>query len=299
MRSSVISMCLGWVCALSPPALAQNILVNPYFDSDLSGWTALGGTAAWSAEDADGRPGSGGARLTTPATEGDTVASISQCVAVTGGSDYAFEVKLMRPSTEPQVSAFGSVSWFSSAGCNGFIEDETALESFPTTQEGWDLAEAVVAATAQAQSALVRLRARREDDEAAVVHFDNALFALDAPCIEDPVTLCLTGNRFRVNVLWRTRQTAGALAPAVRLTDDSAYFWFFNPENVEVVLKVLDACSTPFDKFWVFAAGLTNVQVEIVIEDMLTNEDRHYLNPFDQPFQPIQDTQAFDTCAGP
>lgn len=33
------------------------------------------------------------------------------------------------------------------------------------------------------------------------------------------------------------------------------YFWFFEEDNVEVVLKVLDACSFT-DRFWVFAAGL-------------------------------------------
>jgi hypothetical protein len=82
----------------------------------------------------------------------------------------------------------------------------------------------------------------------------------------------------------------------VPLTADTGYFWFFIQENVELVIKVLDACATPFDSFWVFAAGLTDVEVELTVEDTTAAVVQHYVNPLGQPFQPIQDTAAFGTC---
>ena len=57
---------------LAIPAAAQNLLQNPGFATDLSGWTLTPGTGsiAWNALDADGSASSGSARLVTPAAEG-------------------------------------------------------------------------------------------------------------------------------------------------------------------------------------------------------------------------------------
>ena len=40
----------------------------------------------------------------------------------------------------------------------------------------------------------------------------------------------------------------------------TGYFYFFNQTNVEMVLKVLNACGVN-QHYWVFSAGLTNVDV--------------------------------------
>jgi hypothetical protein len=85
-------------------------------------------------------------------------------------------------------------------------------------------------------------------------------------------------------------------AQAEPLTADTGYFWFFNPANVEMVAKVLDACVPPFDRFWVFAGGLTNVAVVTTVVDTAADEERVYTNPLGMAFQPIQDTNAFETC---
>jgi len=52
-----------------------------------------------------------------------------------------------------------------------------------------------------------------------------------------------------------------------------------------------------FQRFWFFAAGLTNVEVQIDVTDTETGITRTYTNPINQPFTPIQDTEGFDTCA--
>ncbi|MCH9647042.1 MAG: carboxypeptidase regulatory-like domain-containing protein [Deltaproteobacteria bacterium] len=125
-------------------------------------------------------------------------------------------------------------------------------------------------------------------------------FALEreGACIASETRLCLNGGRFAVDIDWMTRAGNTGQGQAVDLTfaDDSGYFWFFNASNVEVIVKVLDACDSSFNSFWVFAAGLTNVEVNLTVTDTLTGEIQTYLNPLQTPFEPILDTAAFDTC---
>jgi hypothetical protein len=114
-------------------------------------------------------------------------------------------------------------------------------------------------------------------------------------CVEDGLQLCLLNQRFVVRTEYRTAEggTSGATLP---LTSDSGTFFFFDPANIEVIIKMVDACAPPFDRFWVFAAGLTNVGVRLTVIDTLTGQVRGYDNPLGQAFQPIQDTEAFATC---
>jgi hypothetical protein len=291
LAASIVSI------SLAAPAAAQNLLQNPGFDTDLGGWTLVpgSGSIAWNALDADGKASSGSARLVTPSAEGSTTNSIHQCVAVAGGAGYVFSAKVFR-SQGALVTVFGSVVWHAGAGCSSFLEEDTPLSLFAPGPGGWQTESATVDAPAGAGSAVVRLRARREDAGALVAHFDDAVFAPDLGCVDDATTMCLNDGRFRVTVAYQTKAGQTGAGHAVRLTDDTAYFWFFNDTNVEIVLKVLDACFAPYDRFWVFAAGLTNVEVEIVVLDTETDVEKVYFNPLDNPFEPVQDTSAFATC---
>jgi hypothetical protein len=115
-------------------------------------------------------------------------------------------------------------------------------------------------------------------------------------CVPNGTTLCLNDGRFEVKVDFETAQGQSGAGQAVELTRDTGYFWFFNDENVELVLKVLDACAPPFNHYWVFAAGLTNVEVDIQVTDTLRGAVRTYHNPQQTPFAPVQDNKAFPTC---
>jgi hypothetical protein len=106
-------------------------------------------------------------------------------------------------------------------------------------------------------------------------------------------SLFLNQSRFRVDAAWKTADGRAGVALATQLTDDTGYFWFFADTNVEVVTKVLDACS--LGGFWVFAAGLTDVEVRLTVTDTRTGRFRTYINPQGKAFAPIQDTGAF-TC---
>lgn len=114
-------------------------------------------------------------------------------------------------------------------------------------------------------------------------------------CVSNGTTLCLNENRFQVNVDWRRPNGDTGVGTRVELTDDTGYFWFFNSTNVEMVIKVLDGCNNN-GNYWVFAGGLTNVEVDITVTDTETDTTKVYSNPLSTPFQPIQDTEAFSTC---
>ena len=113
-------------------------------------------------------------------------------------------------------------------------------------------------------------------------------------CMADATTLCLNDNRFRVEADWRSAADSG-VANAQEISDDTGYFWFFDDTNVEFVVKALDGCGTN-NRYWVFAGGLTDVEVELTVVDTQTGWIQRYSNPLGSPFQPIQDTDAFDTC---
>ena len=111
-------------------------------------------------------------------------------------------------------------------------------------------------------------------------------------CVPDANTLCLENSRFRVTAFWTRTDNSSGAGNAVSLSGDSGYFWFFSSTNIELIVKVLDGCSID-SNFWVFAGGLTNVDVMMLVEDTVTGASQVYLNTQGQPFQPLQDTQAF------
>jgi glucose/arabinose dehydrogenase len=116
------------------------------------------------------------------------------------------------------------------------------------------------------------------------------------PCVADAQHLCLNEGRFEVSVSWRTGNGESGLGRAVALVDDAGYFWFFGPDNPELFVKVLDACREPFQRFWVFAAGLTEVETSLLVVDTETGASRRYDSALGQPYTPVRDTQAFATC---
>lgn len=128
------------------------------------------------------------------------------------------------------------------------------------------------------------------DEELELVEIDPP------PCQPDATTHCLNDGRFRVRVDFEDFEQNEGLGQAILPSDDSGEFWFFEPNNTELIVKVIDACTTEFNSFWVFAAGLTNVEVTITVTDTQEGLTMEFGNPLGEPFQPILDTQAFSTC---
>jgi len=114
-------------------------------------------------------------------------------------------------------------------------------------------------------------------------------------CLPSDTVLCLNQGRFMVEAYWRTDTRRTGIGHAIPLTADTGYFWFFDAANVEVMTKVLNACNVN-DRFWVFSAGLTNVEVVLLVTDTETGVVRAYSNPQGTAFNPQQDASAFATC---
>ena len=114
-------------------------------------------------------------------------------------------------------------------------------------------------------------------------------------CTANSTVICLSADRFAVSATWRTSDGTTGQGQAVRLTFDTGYFIFFSVSNVETVVKILNGCGIN-TKYWVFAGGLTNVNVVLTVRDTKTGTVRTYENALNTAFQPIQDTSAFSTC---
>ncbi len=107
--------------------------------------------------------------------------------------------------------------------------------------------------------------------------------------------LLLRANRFAIQVLWRDFVGNRGIGIPAPLTPETGFFWFFRPSNVELIAKVIDGCANN-GHYWVFVAGLTNLGIEITVEDLKTGAEKHYSSDLNTPFRPIQDTAAFATC---
>ncbi|HEX4956418.1 MAG TPA: Calx-beta domain-containing protein [Thermoanaerobaculia bacterium] len=115
------------------------------------------------------------------------------------------------------------------------------------------------------------------------------------PCVADANTLCLLGDRFRLQIQFRTSQGQMGMGLAEELRDFSGSFSFFNPDNLEMLVKVIDACALN-NRYWLFYGATTNVEFNLLVTDTLRNVTQVYPNPLNTAALPIQDTDAFATC---
>jgi hypothetical protein len=170
-----------------------------------------------------------------------------------------------------------------------------ALATLPANTTG-----AEVFGLTPATGYVFRVRATNDQGTSAPTNEAQASTnAVPGPCFPGAQTLCLASDRFRVDVDWATggpqaTTGKGQVVPGVA-SDDSGLFYFFAEANWELVVKVLAACPVN-QRFWVFAGGLTNVEVVLRVIDTQSGAVRHYFNPQGTAFQPVQDTAAFATC---
>lgn len=115
-------------------------------------------------------------------------------------------------------------------------------------------------------------------------------------CVPGPDALCLNDGRFRLEVDWRNFQgeVGDGRSPGPG-TDDSGLFYFFNPDNWEMLVKVLDGCNNN-GHYWVFSAATTNVEYTLRVTDTDTGVESSYFNPLRTRAPALTDTQAFATC---
>lgn len=117
-----------------------------------------------------------------------------------------------------------------------------------------------------------------------------------APCEPGPHTLCL-GGRVRAEVEWRDFFGNTGAGAAEARDDLWGTFWFFDPENLEVAVKLIDG--TPLNAhLWVFYGALSNVEYDLRVTDTHTGRVASYHNPAGT-FASRGDTQALPVFGWP
>ena len=116
-------------------------------------------------------------------------------------------------------------------------------------------------------------------------------------CVADEETRCLQDSRFAVVVGWWTGDGESGPGTVVQAgTNDSGLFTFFNRENWEILIKVLDGCALN-GHMWVYGASTTDLGYRIRVTDTLTEAAREYRNEPGLPAPAITDAKAFpDGC---
>ena len=105
-------------------------------------------------------------------------------------------------------------------------------------------------------------------------------------------------GRFRVTVTWGSTGdniVGGPVIPLDLPPSDSGFFYFFSPDNWEMLVKVLDGASIN-NRFWVFSAATTNVEYTLRVTDTETGQTKSYENPLGHCAPAVTDTSAFATC---
>ena len=178
------------------------------------------------------------------------------------------------------------------------IERRTVDGSFQeVATTGPNVTSALVGGLAPSTFYLFRVRAAGATPSAYSNEAGVATLGNVAPCVAGPNTLCVTGGRFMIETVWRTGDTSG-LGNAVPIPSApaSGMFYFFSPENIELLVKVLFACVPQFNRYWVFFAATTNQEFAVVVTDTQTGKTKGYYNPLGRSAPPVQDTDAFATC---
>ena len=116
-------------------------------------------------------------------------------------------------------------------------------------------------------------------------------------CTRDYFGPCLNRDRFRIDLDWRSFDGTTGSGKAVQAgADDSGLLWFFEAENWELLVKVLDGCAIN-DRLWVFAAAATTVEYRLRVTDTATGMIQEYFNPLGNASAAITDANAFATCS--
>ena len=114
-------------------------------------------------------------------------------------------------------------------------------------------------------------------------------------CTADNDTLCLNDGRFQVDVTWNGGGQSGKGQVASAGTPDTGLIYFFDANNWEMLVKVLDGCALN-NRFWVYSAATTDLGYTLTVTDTDTGAVKTYTNAPGSPAPAVTDAEAFATC---
>lgn len=173
----------------SLPALAE--LVNPAFDSDLSGWAVTApSSVSWSSDDADGSNLSGSVELIDPVPgNGGTSVDISQCINLQGAEfPQVLEASAkVIDEGEPGVGATLFMTEYRGPGCTQFVGFNQAFIINSGT-DAWETVSVMYAPNdAEAVSVALGLGIEKEigTGTGGRVRYDNLFLGVQDPLFQD------------------------------------------------------------------------------------------------------------------
>ncbi len=128
------------------------------------------------------------------------------------------------------------------------------------------------------------------------------------PCVASATRLCLPiggtqNGRFSVDLHYDSVRAGGVSgAGAVKPLDTlgitgGGVITLLDPTNPEFLVKVINACPTSFQSWWVFYSATTDLGFTLTVIDRKTGTIKTYTNEDLHAADPVQDTRAFLTCA--
>ncbi len=135
---------------------------------------------------------------------------------------------------------------------------------------------------------LVAGEAEASEESAAA----DAVPSASGTCVESSTVLCLQEDRYEVTLEFTANDDTQSARVARPRTSDSGLFYFFEPNNWEMLLKVLDGCGVN-EHHWVFAASATDVGLNLTVRDTTSGESKTYTKDPGEPAPAITDVGAF------
>ena len=128
------------------------------------------------------------------------------------------------------------------------------------------------------------------------VNVEDALPQRAGVCMASSTMLCVHDDRYEVTAEWSDwsdgteRWREAGVAPTQ--SSESGLFYFFSPDNWELMVKVLDGCDEN-GHHWVFGAAATDVGFDLKVRDRHTNDVKRYTKRPGLPVPAITDVFAF------
>jgi|CXWL01.1.fsa_nt_gi hypothetical protein len=260
LRAGCTLVVLGLTASASS---ADNLVVNPNFDADLSGWSNLQ-LSSWEA---------GTARVVKHVTVNDTFGPSQGCFAVTPGETIVAGGATRVPvesSAPGGLGAYWTIYQYTDTSCANYFGQEVAFHNnFPdgVWRRGitaWVVPEGVFG---------VELGARFEASLAVeqVAYFDEAVFEVTPPPPSDAwlSTAQLPGFRFQVRI---GGSRTGALETAC--ADETLCVSGAVPGRAEVLVRIVGP--KPNGHLWPNLVKFSTSQIEVWIEQSSSGVVRYY-----------------------
>lgn len=126
------------------------------------------------------------------------------------------------------------------------------------------------------------------------------LHLIMTPCADGEYNLCLLHNNLgtaQFSVTMDYLATSGGNwehGRSVGISDQAGYFYFTNPANMEILVKMIDAC-TVTNSYWIFVSGLTDRGIGVRVERVGLGSGVIYGNNLGDNFTLVKDFTSF-TC---